>query len=307
MKRTQNNLKRKKSKNKKIAMLIKLILFIAVVSIGIGVIMNQKEKASSYATSSQEATPKETSDDTNKESSEIEKNRFDGIKLINDNRGVPVICYHSIGNDPTGKSPLIISKEKFREHLKTIKDDGYTTLTMAELNDYLFKDKPIPEKSVVLTFDDGYIDNYTNVFPILKEFNMKATMFIISTYLDGVSYMTPNQVKEMSDYGIDIESHTVTHRQLSTLSYEEQLKELKNSKATIENITGKPIISVAYPEGKFNEDTKKAVLEAGYSMGFTIDRGYADRSDNAAQLNRICVDYTYKPRDIEKILKSLPK
>jgi len=307
MKKTRRNLKRKKFKNNRIKILIKLILCIAVVSIGIGVIINQKEKASSYATINQEATPKETSEETNKESSETEKNRFDGIKLINDNRGVPVICYHSIGKDPTGKSPLIISKEKFREHLQTIKDDGYTTLTMAELNDYLFKDRPIPEKSVVLTFDDGYIDNYTNAFSILKEFNMKATIFVISTYLDGVSYMTPNQVKEMSDYGIDIESHTVTHRQLSTLSYEEQLKELKNSKATIENITGKPIISVAYPEGKFNEDTKKAVLEAGYSMGFTIDRGYADRSDNAAQLNRICVDYTYKPRDIEKILKSLPK
>jgi len=307
MKRTRRNLKRKKSKNNKIAILIKLILCIAVISVVIVATTNKKENASSYSTIDQEAIPKETSENTNKEISETEKNPFEGIKVINDNRGVPVICYHSIDKDPSGKSPIIVSKEKFREHLQTIKDAGYTTLTMAELDDYLFKDKPIPEKSVVLTFDDGYIDNYTNAFPILKEFKMNATIFIISTYLDGGTYLSPNQVKEMSDYGIDIESHTVTHRRLSELSYDEQLKELKNSKDSIEKITGKPIISIAYPEGKFNEDTKKATIEAGYSMGFTIDRGYADRSDNAAQLNRICVDYTYKPRDIEKVLKSLPK
>lgn len=232
---------------------------------------------------------------------------FLDLPLINDNRGVPVICYHSIGDDPTGKSPIIISKEKFREHLQTIKDNGYTTLTIGQLNNYLFMNKPIPEKSVVLTFDDGYVDNYTNAFPILKEFKMNATIFIISSYLDGVTYMSPSQVKEMSDYGIDIESHTVTHRKLSTLSYEDQLKELKDSKESLETLIGKPIVSIAYPEGQYNEDTKKAVLDAGYSMGFTIDRGYADRDDNRAELNRICVDYTYKPRNIVKILRNLPK
>lgn len=311
MKRTNNNIKRKKKKRNKFVILTKLILCIAVISIAFVITINKEKKYSSYATTNQEENSKEiakeTPEETNKKPSEAEVDNFTGIPVINDNRGVPVICYHSIGKDPTGKSPIIIPVEKFRQYLQTIKDDGYTTLTMAELNDYLFNDKPIPEKSVVLTFDDGYLDNYTNVFPILKEFNMKATIFVISTYLDGVSYMTPNQIKEMSDYGIDIESHTVTHKRLSELSYEEQLKELKDSKETIEKITGKPIIAIAYPEGKFNEDTKKATIEAGYSMGFTIDRGPIGRGDNLAQLNRNCVDYTYKPRDIEKILKNLKK
>lgn len=226
---------------------------------------------------------------------------------INDKIKVPVICYHSINKDPSGKSPIIISPEKFREHLQTIKDNGYTTLTIAQVNDYLFNDKAIPEKSVLLTFDDGYKDNYTNAFPILKEFNMNATIFVISTYLDGDVYMSPENIKEMSDYGIDIESHTVTHSKLSTLSYDEQLKELKNSKEAIEKITGKPIISIAYPEGKYNEDTSKAVLDAGYAMGFTIDRGYVGKGDDATKLSRLCVDYTYKPRHIVKILNKTAK
>ena len=295
MKEIKTN-KRHNTKGKNILpLLIKLVLCMAVV-ITAGYAVSGNAKSSSEAVSS------------GVETSESGKGSIDqGNTARNEKIKIPVICYHSINKDPSGKSPIIISPEKFRQHLQTIKDNGYTTLTMSQFNDYIFGDKPIPEKSVLLTFDDGYMDNYTNAFPILKEFNMNATVFVISSYLDGDIYMSPSNIKEMSDYGIDIESHTVTHRRLSELSYEEQLKELKNSKETIEKITGKPIIAIAYPEGKFNEDTKKATMEAGYSMGFTIDRGYADRSDNAAQLNRICVDYTYKPRNIEKILKDLKK
>lgn len=302
MKRINNNIKNENIKKNNRIVLIKLLLIVAV-SIVIAIMINQKDKVISNITLNKE----EVSESADNKVLGTQTDKFNGVPLINDNRGVPVICYHYIGEDPTGKSPLIISKEKLRDHLKTIKDDGYTTLTMEELNNYLFKDEPIPEKSVVITFDDGSIDNYTNAFPILKEFNVKATMYVISGDINQSEFLTSDQIKEMSDYGIDIESHTVSHRKLSTLSYEEQLKELKDSKEAIEKITGKPIIAVAYPEGKFNEDTKKATIEAGYTMGFTIDRGYADRSDNAAQLNRICVDYTYKPRNIEKILISLPK
>ncbi|BCZ46864.1 deacetylase [Clostridium gelidum] len=307
MKRTKCNIKNKKNKRTIFIILTKLILFIAVVSIAFIISINQRVKISSNVTFNQENDQKETSEKASEKVSEKGVDQFEGISVINDNRGVPVLCYHSINSDPLKKNSITMSKEKFREQLKIIKDSGYITLTMAELNDYLFKDKSMPEKSVVISFDDGYRDNYNNAFPILKEFNMNATIFVISSYLNRDSYLTAEEIKEMSDYGIDIESHTVSHVKLSTLSYKDQLKELKNSKDTIENITGKPVISIAYPEGKFNKDTKKATLEAGYSMGFTIERGYADRNDNPAQLNRICVDYTYKPNNIINVLKNLKK
>lgn len=111
----------------------------------------------------------------------------------------------------------------------------------------------------------------------------------------------------MSDYGIDIESHTVSHKRLSDMNYKTQLKELKDSKVAIEKVTGKPVTAIAYPEGKYNDNTKKAVVEAGYAMGFTIERGYADRNDLSTRLNRICVDYTYKPNNILNVLKNLKK
>jgi len=276
-------------------LLIKLVLCMAVVITAAYSVMGNV-KSSSEAVST-EVTTSETGTDTVNE----------GTTTRNDKIKIPVICYHSINKDPSGKSPIIISPEKFRQHLQTIKDNGYTTLTMAQFNDYILGDKPVPEKSVLLTFDDGYMDNYTNAFPILKEFNMNATIFIISSYLDGDVYMSPSNIKEMSDYGIDIESHTVSHLRLSELSYEQQFNELKNSKQALENITGKPVISIAYPEGKYNEDTSKAVLETGYAMGFTIDRGYVGIGDNATLLSRLCVDYTYRPYNIEKILKKTAK
>lgn len=290
--------RKKNKKGNKInvgSVLIKLLLCIGVIIIAVyGAVGNLK--TASKETSTQVATD-----------SAGEVSIGEGVNPRNDKIKIPVICYHSINKDPSGKSPIIISTEKFRQHLKTIKDNGYTTLTMTQFNDYILGDKPVPEKSVLLTFDDGYMDNYTNAFPILKEFNMNATIFVISSYLDGKEYLSPSNVKEMSDYGIDIESHTVSHGRLSELSYEQQLSELKNSKEALEKLTGKTVVSIAYPEGKYNDDTTKAVLDAGYSMGFTIDRGYVGIGDNAAKLNRMCVDYTYKPYNIEKILNQTAK
>lgn len=290
--------KNKRTNNNKVnigSVLIKLLLCVGVIVIAVyGAAGNLK------VPSKEASTQIDTTGTENTTANENGVTRNDQIKI-------PVICYHSINKDPSGKSPIIISPEKFRQHLKAIKDNGYTTLTMKQFNDYILGDKPIPEKSVLITFDDGYMDNYINAFPILKEFNMNATIFVISSYLDGKEYMSPSNVKEMSDYGIDIESHTVSHLRLSELSYEQQLNELKISKEALEKLTGKPVVSIAYPEGKYNADTTKAVSEVGYSMGFTIDRGYVGIGDDVAKLNRMCVDYTYKPYNIEKILNRTAK
>lgn len=231
-----------------------------------------------------------------------QKEPFEGITLKNNNIKIPVLGYHSIDPDDSNKSPISISVDLFKEHMQVIHDNGYTTLTMKQLEDCLLHNKPIPEKSVVITFDDGYLNNYTLAFPVLKEFNMNATIFIISSLLDGNKYMTPENVKELSNYGIDIQGHTVSHGDLATLSYEEQLKELKDSKEYIENITDKPVFSIAYPFGSYNEDTLKASKDAGYTMSFTVKRGLAEREDKQYEIDRILIDYTFSGRDLKRAL-----
>lgn len=279
-----------KNSNSKLSNYIIIGLIIVLIAVITAIFM--KEKSSTYNTNN---TPQEelsnNEEITIDENIEKEKDRFEGLTLVSDNRGVPVLYYHSV--DPSEKNEVTISPQKLKEQLLFIKNSGYTTLTMAELNDYILNNKPIPEKSIVITFDDGYMDNYTNAFPILKELDMKATVFVITNGIDDGYYMSSAQLKEMSDYGLDIESHTNKHLHLNELTYEQQLEELKTSKEKIEGITGKTVLSVAYPFGDLNENSKKAVTEAGYSLAFTTDLGYADRDDHAITLDRIYVSSTY--------------
>lgn len=230
---------------------------------------------------------------------------FNGLSLTQDNIGIPILYYHSVS--PSADNEVIITPEVLKSELQYLKDEGYTTLTLSEANDYLLNNSPIPSKSIVITFDDGYMDNYDNAFPILKELEMTATIFCITSKLDGSYYLSPSAIKEMSDYGIDIQSHTITHPKLDSLTYDEQLIELKESKKTLESITGKPVTSIAYPFGNFNDDTIKAAKIAGYSLGFTTNRGLADRNDNALKIDRIYVSSNYDLKTFKEILSTTNK
>ena len=216
-----------------------------------------------------------------------------------------MLYYHSI-TEPANNE-VTLAPKNLKAQLKYIKDQGYITLTMNELRNYLLNNSPIPEKSIVITFDDGYMDNYINAFPILKELHMDATIFCITSDLDGSYYLSKEAIKEMSDYGIDIESHTVNHPKLDKLTYEEQLAELKDSKKTLESITGKPINSIAYPFGDFNDDSIKAVKNAGYTLAFTTHRGLADRIDNPLKLDRIYISSTYDINTFKEVLTKTKK
>jgi len=233
------------------------------------------------------------------------KKEFSESTLVNDNEGVPVLYYHSVRQ--SAYNEVTITPQLLRSELQYLKDTGYITLTMGELNDYILNNSPIPKKSIVITFDDGYMDNYTNVFPILKELGIKATIFCITMQLDGSYYLSRNAIKEMSDFGIDIESHTVNHPKLNTMSYDKQLTELKESKLLLESITGKVVTSVAYPFGDFNDNTIKAAQEAGYSLGFTTNRGFSDRCDNPMKLDRIYVSSNYNLETFKQILSNTKK
>ncbi|OOM11352.1 polysaccharide deacetylase family protein [Clostridium saccharobutylicum] len=248
----------------------------------------------------------ESGNDSKINTSNIEKKRtFDESTLTNDNIGVPVLYYHSVRD--SNHNEVTISPQKLKNELKYLKDQGYVTLTLRELSDYLLNNSPIPEKSIVVTFDDGYMDNYQNAFPILKELDMKATIFCITSDLDGEYYLSKDAIKEMSNYGIDIQSHTVNHSELNKLSYDEQLKQLKESKKTLESITGKSVFSIAYPYGKYNEDSIKAAKAAGYSLAFTTDRGLADRDDSPLKLNRIYINSNYTIATFKQILATTKK
>lgn len=218
-----------------------------------------------------------------------------------DSKKIPVLMYHSIKYEKDNE--LRIPKEKFKEQMEYLKKEGFNPLSLNELYSHMLLGTEIPQKPIVITFDDGYADNYTNAYPILKDLGFKASVFVISSVVDKhEDYMTSEQLKEMDRNGISIEGHTVTHPMLNTLSYNNQLKELKDSKEALEKILGRQIDYIAYPYGKYNDDTLKLVEQLGYKMAFSTKSGLAHKSNGIYKLHRIYISEKYNINQFKQII-----
>lgn len=221
--------------------------------------------------------------------------------LIYNDKGIPVLMYHSINYEKDNE--LMVPKETFREQMNYLKENGYTTLTLDELYDFFLNNKPVPEKSVVITFDDGYKDNYINAYPILKEFNFKAVVFVITNNMNNHNnFITSEQAIELDNNGMEIQSHTVNHEKLYTLDYDSQLKTLKESKRFLENLLKKEISYIAYPYGVFNNTTIRATEDAGYKMAFTTAGTWSDKSDGLYTLDRVYISSKFDMNEFHRRL-----
>ncbi len=203
---------------------------------------------------------------------------------------VPIMMYHRISL--ADESPMnTVSPKNFAKQMDFLKRNGYQVITMDDLIEGTKVRKKFPHKKVVITFDDGYRDNYKNAFPILKEYHFPAAIFLISD-LTGVSpnLLTWDQIKEMSQNGITFGSHTRHHVYLPEQS-EAQLKdEIEGSKRVIEEHLGKPVYYFAYPSGGFSEHIKSLVAMAGYKAAFSTNRGYDRYNIDLYELNRIRIN-----------------
>ncbi|MEG0995140.1 MAG: polysaccharide deacetylase family protein [Bacilli bacterium] len=186
-------------------------------------------------------------------------------------RSVPVLMYHAISDKTWGLTSLFVGPKKFEEHLKYLKDKGYTTYFLDEI-EYIADDVLKP---IVLTFDDGYVNLYTEAYDLLKKYEMKATIYAISGWADGEYYLTHDQLIEMdnSPY-IDIQSHTVNHIALAHYKDSRIEQELKDSKATLEKVLNKQITSIAYPVGSYDERVIK-LAKKYYEYGLLAGGGKA--------------------------------
>ncbi|GKX64766.1 polysaccharide deacetylase family protein [Inconstantimicrobium mannanitabidum] len=228
---------------------------------------------------------------------------FNEIPLTRGDINIPVLCYHDV--NPKQSNALLLDPEKFKAQMQYLKDNNYIPITLEELYGFLKENKEIPTKSVVITFDDGYKGNYTYAYPILKDFNFKATIFMISDFADNDLYLSKKELKELSDNGIEIQSHTDIHRDLSKLSKEAQISTMKTSKKNLEAIINKSVDYIAYPFGNSNPSTREAAKEAGYKLGFNLNGKMADKSDNSYNIDRLYISNDYSLQQfINKLTKS---
>ena len=202
-----------------------------------------------------------------------------------DNLKIVVLNYHKVDDKNLA---LSIAPQDFDQQMEYLAEEGYHTITPDQLLDYLEFDKELPEKPVLITFDDGYEDNYKNAYPILKKYGFKATIFVITDYLNVYpNYITWNQAKEMNKNGITIASHTMQHKSMTTLTDEEIQKELEGSAKAINYHLGKQSQYVAYPTGTYNLHIARLVKESGYRAAFSIKYGNVDKASNLYALERV--------------------
>jgi len=187
---------------------------------------------------------------------------------------IPIFMYHYIRDnvDPSDKigAGLSVSTTNFARHLDTIKKNGYTPITFSDL-----ASDSIPEKPIILTFDDGYSDFYQNAWPIMKKYEMPGVVFVIANYHSN-DYLTDNQIIELSNSGIEIGSHTLTHPDLSLADNGKIFTEVTQSKIEIEKLIGHKVISFCYPAGKYNDGVVAKVLESDYQFAVTTKSGVAN-------------------------------
>jgi len=209
---------------------------------------------------------------------------------------LPILTYHSIIKDASeaGQHNIYVKQNVLRKQLQYVKKHNYETITFRDIKDGKVTDFT---NKVILTFDDGYEDNYTLLFPLLKEFNYKAVIFLV-TQLNynkwGVDEGEPNrkllnqdEIIEMDRYGIEFGGHSRLHPDLHKVSTEQKMDEIKGSKLDIENLLQKTVISFAYPFGAISEEIKQITKDAGYTFGIATKSGPIDFHDDLFQIRRI--------------------
>ncbi|MFT0824723.1 polysaccharide deacetylase family protein [Bacillus swezeyi] len=204
---------------------------------------------------------------------------------------IPILMYHSISS---GNS-LRVPEEEFRGHMKWLKENGYYTLTPEEAYIVLTQDQMPREKCVLITFDDGYTDNFAKAYPILKENGMKATIFMIGKSVGRKNHLTEKQMEEMSRNGISIESHTLNHVELNGLTPEQQLSEMTRSKTLFDGMFNQETALLSYPVGRYNGDTLRLAEKAGYKMAVTTEPGAASRDQGMYALHRVRISPGMSP------------
>ncbi|HAD78057.1 MAG TPA: polysaccharide deacetylase [Dialister sp.] len=188
--------------------------------------------------------------------------------------GVSVLMYHMIGDEQGNAA--IMTEANLRIQMNYLRDHGYHPITMQELYDYVTKGAPLPEKPVCITFDDGYLDSYTIVYPLMKEYGFPWTLFLITDDV-GKPYnrMTWDQLKEMANsHAVTIASHTLSHPKLHNLATRaEKEKEIVDANKALKYQLGIDNVWLAYPYGDYDDEVIDICKKAGIKMAVTTDAG----------------------------------
>ncbi|GAB4251727.1 MAG: hypothetical protein Kow0079_05920 [Vicingaceae bacterium] len=210
---------------------------------------------------------------------------------------LPVLMYHRVveKRSDAGKHKIYVFKEQFEKQLQYLKYNGYEAITFNQLQQ--FNPQTDLSKKIILTFDDGYIDNYEIALPLLEKYGFNAVLFLVTRLKtntwgvkDGepeIPMMNDEQLKALIDYGIEIGGHTQHHMPINEIPENKALEEVTGCKNDIKERFGIDPISFAYPFGGIHQKAKEIVKNAGFKFGIATNTGPLNIWDDLMQIRRI--------------------
>jgi len=217
---------------------------------------------------------------------------------------VPILTYHKINPDrKTGGFGLRVMPADFDWEMQYLKTNGYQTVDLGDVVNHFQTGRKLPGKPIVITFDDGYQDNYRYAWPILQKYGFTATVFIVPHIVGGINaydyyanlqpknkMMTWQEIKEMNAAGITIGAHTLDHANLTSVSPAEAQRQIAESKNILEQKLGKEIRYFSYPYGDFNRDIAEMVRASGYRAAASSEEGLVQSNMDPYLLKRIRIN-----------------
>lgn len=205
-----------------------------------------------------------------------------------------ILMYHRIDTSTSKGSKLVVAPKSFARQMRFLSRANYKVISLEALVGHLRSNERLPQKSAVITFDDGYRDNYINAYPILKTYNFPATIFLVTDWVGRSGFLSRDEIQKMRENRISFGSHTLTHPKLPTLSKEKCREEILRSKEILEQKLNHEVKFFAYPYGAVNREVRDIVKEAGYeaACAASFKRGFDVSAQDRYAIARIRISPT---------------
>jgi peptidoglycan/xylan/chitin deacetylase (PgdA/CDA1 family) len=223
---------------------------------------------------------------------------------------IPILMYHAVSDDLTASERRYSSPvAEFADQMAYLDEHGYQSLTLADLCGRWSSGEAVPEKCVVITFDDGYECVHRTALPILQRHGFVATTFVVSQYVGRIAdfdldrgakarqTLSIAQLRELLSAGHEIGSHSATHPTLTELARPDANAQVRDSRRQLEDLLGAPVTSFAYPKGRYNEAIRQSVVESGYSAACSCTPGVNASSTDRLALKRSGICASLSRRD----------
>ena len=199
---------------------------------------------------------------------------------------IPVLLYHSVAEHRVSDDRFAVSPAMFASHVDAIEASGRVTLTISELADGLRGERPLPERAVAVTFDDGFADNHGAATSLLSR-GLRSTLYVPTGALGAPDRLTPSKLGQLAGAaGIEIGAHGVRHRYLDELGERELTHEVVASRAALEDMIRTPVHSFAYPHGAYDRRVRAAVIDAGYRCAAAVKNALARPAEDPFAIAR---------------------